>query len=116
MLEFGYDIPAALRSSYILAIYGRAETNINLRFTRADSLSLGRRDAQEPQSWSQLADGGVEIHVIPGDHQSILKEPYLKYWAEDLKTRLSKAWSVGLNQILLNAFEADAYQGLLLII
>jgi aspartate racemase len=35
--------------------------------------------------WNQLALGGMEVHVIPGDHVSILKEPNIQVLAEQLK-------------------------------
>ena len=41
--------------------------------------------------WDGLALGGVEIHDVPGDHGSILKEPNLQILAEKLKACLDKA-------------------------
>jgi len=36
-------------------------------------------------SWRELAIGGVDIRVIPGNHLDILKEPHVKILAEQLK-------------------------------
>ena len=41
------------------------------------------RDAR--LGWGKLAKGGVDIHFIPGDHDSVLKEPYVQGLAEALR-------------------------------
>ncbi|MBG1259151.1 amino acid adenylation domain-containing protein [Nostoc commune] len=49
----------------------------------------------DPQAgWGKLALGGVEIHDVPGDHTTLLKEPNLQVLAEKLKACLNKAQSV----------------------
>ena len=90
-LKLGYKIPIALRSSYILTIYSRAvEQYIPSSYPGRLDIFISAEGGQDSQCWSQIsAEGGVEIHVVPGDHRSILKEPYLKHWAGELKTRLS---------------------------
>jgi amino acid adenylation domain-containing protein len=35
--------------------------------------------------WSKLAKGGVDVHFIPGDHSSVLKEPHVQGLAAALK-------------------------------
>jgi amino acid adenylation domain-containing protein len=35
--------------------------------------------------WSRLAKGGVDVHFIPGDHSSVLKEPHVQGLAVKLK-------------------------------
>ena len=112
-LRLGYKIPVAFRSSYILAMYGRAVEKYipSIHRGRLD-IVMSAEGGQESRCWSQLAEGGVEIHVVPGDHRSVLKEPYLKHWADKLKTRLSGLWFTVLDQFWL--FEADACQCLLL--
>ncbi|HLG68842.1 MAG TPA: thioesterase domain-containing protein, partial [Chloroflexota bacterium] len=39
--------------------------------------------------WRQLAIGGAEIHVVPGDHASILHEPHVAVLAEKLTACLA---------------------------
>jgi len=114
-LKLDYKIPAALRSSYILAMYGRAVEKYipSIHPGRLD-IFMSAEGGQESQCWSRLAEGGVEIHVVPGDHRSVLKEPYLKYWAGKLKTCLRNVWFGALDQISFIAIDADAYQSLLL--
>ncbi|MFN2529809.1 MAG: amino acid adenylation domain-containing protein [Pyrinomonadaceae bacterium] len=38
--------------------------------------------------WSKLARGGVDLHIIPGGHASVLKEPYVQGLAAELKNCL----------------------------
>ena len=35
--------------------------------------------------WGKLAKGGVDVHFIPGDHGSVLKEPHVQGLAAELK-------------------------------
>ncbi len=41
--------------------------------------------------WSKLLTGQVSVHLIPGDHTSILKDPYVRVLGEKLKTCLEQA-------------------------
>lgn len=41
--------------------------------------------------WDKLAKGGVDIHIIPGDHDSVLKEPNVQGLAEALRKCLRLA-------------------------
>ncbi len=41
--------------------------------------------------WSNLAAGGLEIHRIPGDHISLLREPHVQVVAEKLQACLKSA-------------------------
>ncbi len=38
--------------------------------------------------WGKLASGGVDVHFIPGDHNTVLKEPHVQSLAAELKKRL----------------------------
>ncbi len=40
--------------------------------------------------WGDLAEGGVEIRLVPGHHDNMLKEPYVRVLAEELKACLRK--------------------------
>ncbi len=37
------------------------------------------------KDWRDLAADGVEIHVVPGDHYTMLREPAVQVMAEWLK-------------------------------
>lgn len=41
--------------------------------------------------WSNLANGRLEIHDVPGNHYSIFEEPHVQVLAEKLKTCLDQA-------------------------
>ena len=45
--------------------------------------------------WEKLAEGGLEIHKIPGGHVSMMREPNLKVLAEQLEVCLNEAQQVG---------------------
>lgn len=41
--------------------------------------------------WSEFSAGEVELHSVPGDHLTIMTEPYIGALAENLKSSLEKA-------------------------
>ena len=41
--------------------------------------------------WRSLATGGVEVHEVPGDHYSIVREPHVRVLSDLLRTRLDDA-------------------------
>ncbi|WP_293085021.1 hypothetical protein, partial [Moorena sp. SIO4A1] len=41
--------------------------------------------------WSKFSAGKVELHPVPGDHLTIMTEPYIGALAEKLKSSLEKA-------------------------
>ncbi len=43
------------------------------------------------KKWSEAAKGGLEIHLLPGNHDSFIRSPYVKGFAEKLKTCLDKS-------------------------
>jgi amino acid adenylation domain-containing protein len=43
--------------------------------------------------WKNLVAGGLTIRVIPGTHDTLLKEPYVKALAEEFTAALSAAWA-----------------------
>jgi amino acid adenylation domain-containing protein len=50
------------------------------------------RSSHDPRlDWAKLAADGVEVYVIPGDHDGILQEPRVRLLAEKLKTCLESA-------------------------
>lgn len=48
-----------------------------------------RRDWQIP-TWQNIALGGLEVHVVPGDHATILKAPYVAGVAAQIKATISE--------------------------
>ena len=92
---FGYPLPIALRSRYILDVYSRAASNY------VPDIYPGRvivfkpaEDSVNPQVWESLAAGGLEVHEVSGSHTGALsKEAHVREWAELLRTYLQSAQS-----------------------
>jgi thioesterase domain-containing protein len=91
-IAFGRALPISLRSNYILEVYRKA-----LKAYRPETypgvltMFKGRDDTRDVSGWKTLSCGGIEIYVVPGDHDTVLKEPAVRVWAELLKNRLRKA-------------------------
>lgn len=47
--------------------------------------------ADHQRGWEQLSTGGLEVHLIPGGHINILKEPYVSVLAQKLQVCLEQA-------------------------
>jgi len=45
------------------------------------------------EGWSQLAAGGVEVREIPGDHINIIKDPYVRTLAAELRDCIEQSWT-----------------------
>jgi len=43
--------------------------------------------------WSQWAAGGVEVHVVPGNHANMVYKPHVEVLAEKLKACVEQAAS-----------------------
>lgn len=58
----------------------------------------------DPQmGWEKLAPGGIEIHKVPGNHESIWNEPNLKVLAKKLRVCLDKAQRAELSKARANS-------------
>ncbi len=42
-------------------------------------------------AWSSLAEGGLEIHIVPGNHLTMVEEPHVRVLAEQLQACLDRA-------------------------
>jgi thioesterase domain-containing protein len=42
-------------------------------------------EAEPTWGWNQYADGPVDIHVVPGDHHTMMSQPHVQVLAEKLK-------------------------------
>jgi len=60
----------------------------------ASSIEMKRlREALKQQAdwgWSEYAEGSVDVHVVPGDHFTMMKKPHVQILAEKLKVCLKK--------------------------
>ena len=88
-LKWGRPIPVGLRSSYILDVYDDAIRYYCPTLYRGQIIIVkAAEDNRNPETWSHLAGKGVEIHIVPGNHQNILREPYVGAWLEKLKCHM----------------------------
>jgi thioesterase domain-containing protein len=91
-LAFGCNLPIALRSPYILKVYRRAmRSYMPVIYPGRLIIFQASEDSRDPQGWSNLAAGGVDIRDVPSGHENVLKEPHLRVWAEQLKSCLQTA-------------------------
>jgi len=42
-------------------------------------------------AWSDFAEDGLEIHVIPGNHMSMVEDPHVQVLAAKLRASLDRA-------------------------
>jgi len=48
-------------------------------------------DEDSTSGWSELAAGGVEVHQVPGNHLTMLREPHVQVVAKQLRKCIEKA-------------------------
>jgi phthiocerol/phenolphthiocerol synthesis type-I polyketide synthase E len=61
-----------------------------LWFFRAEVRRAPHPDYPE-LAWSSKAEGGIEVHVVPGDHDTMLEPPHVETLAGKLRRALSEA-------------------------
>jgi thioesterase domain-containing protein len=55
--------------------------------------------ADDPtMGWSAWASGGVEVHVVPGNHATMMYEPHVEALAKTLTACLNQAQSAETDQ------------------
>jgi len=85
-IAFGYNLPIALRSPYILKVYQRAmRSYVPEIYPGRLIIFQASEDFRDLQDWGNWVAGGVDIRAVPGGHENVLKEPHLRVWAEQLK-------------------------------
>lgn len=71
----------------------RAMESYSLSQTEQNILLLLAAEGQAPEQlarrWKQWAGGGVEYHLIPGDHYTMIRRPNVTVMAEALNRRLN---------------------------
>jgi aspartate racemase len=88
-------IPTSLRLAYILRVYRRAAQGYQAQpFTGKIVLFKAQEDSYDAAGWSAVATGGLEFHEVPGNHESVVRDNNIQFWAERLKDHLLKAQAV----------------------
>lgn len=99
------DVSQALRFVELLRSDLRATQNYGLRlypgritFFKASETLTGT-SADPTMGWSEWAKGGVEVHVVPGNHANLMYEPHVEVLARILTTCLDQAQSAEAEEI-----------------
>jgi thioesterase domain-containing protein len=95
------DISQARRFVELLRNDLRATQNYGLHlypgriiFFKANETPAGTSPDPDPtMGWSKWASGGVEVHVVPGNHANLMYEPHVEVLAEKLTACLNLAQS-----------------------
>lgn len=95
-LALGYSSRATAVERYRASTYpGRITL---LRASRVDPVALREVAPQRRQifedptlGWGTVAAGGVEVHTVPGNHQTIIEAPHVETLAEILGTCIARA-------------------------
>ena len=66
-----------------------------LTLIRADD-HLSMLEIDKSLGWGTLAKGGVEVHIVPGDHYTMFSRPNVKLLAEKLNSCLRNADRIGI--------------------
>jgi medium-chain acyl-[acyl-carrier-protein] hydrolase len=95
------DVSQARRFVELLRSDLRATQNYGLHhypgritFFKASETPAGTSPDPDPtMGWSEWASGGVEVHVVPGNHANLMYEPHVEVLAEKLTACLNLAQS-----------------------
>jgi amino acid adenylation domain-containing protein len=95
------DVSQARRFVELLRNDLRATQNYGLHlypgritFFKAKETPVGTSPDPDPtMGWSKWASGGVEVHVVPGNHANLMYEPHVEVLAEKLTACLNQAQS-----------------------
>ncbi|HEY7216742.1 MAG TPA: thioesterase domain-containing protein, partial [Candidatus Binatia bacterium] len=90
-LMFGYLIPLTLRGPYILEVYDRALAQYFPKAYPGRVVVLkAADDHRDVQHWKELVPNALDLHIVPGNHDDVLKNPYVMSWAKKLKIYLDE--------------------------
>jgi len=95
--------PALLKLFELFLLHGRLTMSYEPRayphrLTLLKATDLRGRAARDPtQGWRMLAAGGVEVHRLPGEHLTLLREPHVREVARVLRSCLARAEEGELN-------------------
>lgn len=91
------DVSRARRFVTVVRSDLRATQNYELRrypgrivFFKA-SETLAGASFDPAMGWSEWASGGVEVHIVPGNHATLMYEPHVEVLAKELAACLSHA-------------------------
>jgi amino acid adenylation domain-containing protein len=87
-LRNGGTVPTRFRNFHIIDTYDSAVLTYQPKPWRGRLIVMKARDSWGPKEmgWSSLAQGSLDVMVLPGDHYSIIKEPHVKELAYALES------------------------------
>jgi thioesterase domain-containing protein len=63
-----------------------------VRFDEASETEApSNTDTDSSHGWAPLAAGGVDVHVVPGNHFTMMREPFVEALAERLRNCINDA-------------------------
>ena len=71
-----------------LATYVPRAQNVRVALIKANEQTSTASDAM---GWTELVAEDVEVHVVPGNHYTLLREPNVRMLAEELKACIARA-------------------------
>jgi thioesterase domain-containing protein len=84
------DVMAINRRSLRAYVHNTYPGHMTILVTR-DMFSESRLFLNPWVVWSRVAKGGLEVHVVPGSHLTVLSHPHVEVVAETLRACLDKA-------------------------
>jgi amino acid adenylation domain-containing protein len=85
----GYPLPLSLRHFYLMNISESAVSNYTPELYQGRMVLCYAGHTSPGPSECSLTSGGAKVHTIDGsDHDSIVKDPYVRIWAEHLNLYL----------------------------
>ena len=61
----------------------------NLVLLQAEDSEEARNGDNTALGWNEVADTGVKVHIVPGDHISMMRPPHVARVAEQLEAYLA---------------------------
>ncbi len=90
--KIGRPLPSSHRLDYAFDVMAKAGHNYIQEPYPKDVVIIGGDRSHKDTDWSNVAEGEVKVHLLPGvEHMDLVKGPGAGAWAELLKTYLRSA-------------------------
>jgi len=73
------------------AVQNYRALSIPAHITLLRATETSRADSDPHRGWRELATEGITVHAVPGDHYTILREPYVQTLAEVIRTSIDNS-------------------------
>lgn len=91
-LRNGGTVPERFRNFHIIDTYDRAAMAYTPRpfAGKLTVMKAERSWGPKEMGWEQLAKGGLEVRMVPGDHYDLIKEPHVSALAYELRLTMER--------------------------